>query len=659
MGSDQIDLNGDSDTGSSLLDKAAHDLNGQHLDENGNLVDADGSFAFVDVDADLNDTIAGLLPSAVPSADDREAADCLHCKQTIPAGQPRYPWAAGWVCLACGEAIRGPESGYVGKGFAAPASVKPTSTNRKQWKWLAALGAAIVLIPGTAAVIVYLGAIDHAAIARAEIDAKLQELKAEKASYEHLVAIASAHATSNDYAFAIDRLHDAQAILNEHPDWVPNISSEQLAKMERDYRQGLNAHLKQLVQNAQPAPAPAGPDADSAVASAANSSAGSQAIQAPAPAVPEPTPAAQPTFTPSALAAATPNAPSGVTNDATAAKTNPTPAPATPQAPPAMASASPRAEPEVTPTMPAPSQSTEPLPPTPPAAPTPPPAPPVAQAPQPRTTPFSADELVDAGSQALADGDLKTAQSYYVAANKLKPGHERARIGQALILYLRGETTAAVDHLEEINAIHTTRLSAQNLAAMYQYHNSLRSTRLMYDYLRKADHLDPDAFDYYILGMWNSQWAHVKTGFYWRMSEFYNVYEQQLRLAHGGSPDQRRWGKEWVSAEQWRANMDKLDEQRAQLQLAASKVDNRQPALRNKFAPTLSEKSLSQLGGNYNRVLVVPSQVAGARLAGRNMSDSIKLNDEVAEARYAMYEAYRGLQAAAPPMPTDIPFMVP
>ena len=657
MESDQIDLNDDSDAGASLLDKAAIDLDGRHLDENGNLVDPDGSFAFVDANADMNDTIAGLLPSAIPSADDREATDCLHCKQTIPAGLPRYPWGAGWVCLACGEAMRGPDAGYIGKGFAAPVPTsKPISTHRTQWKWLAILGAAILLIPGTAGIIVYLGAIDHAAINRAQIDAKLQELQSEKASYEHLVAIASAHATSKDYAFAIDRLHDAQAMLNAHPDWVPNISSEQLAKMERDYRQELNAHLQQLVQDTQPTATPAAPDANSTVASAASPSASSDAIQTPVPAMPEPAPAAQPSPTPSAMALAS-NSSNGATNDATVSKANPAAAP--PQTPPAMASAAPQPEPEVTPTTPTPSQSTEPMPPTPPANPTPPPAPPVPEAPQPRTSPSGADELVDAGSQALTQGDLKTAQSYYVAANKAKPGNERACIGQALILYLRGETTAAIDHLEQINAVHTTRLSAQNLAAMYQYHNSLRSTRLMYDYLRKADHLDPDAFDYYILGMWNSQWAHVKTGFYWRMSEFYNVYEQQLRLAHGGSPDQRRWGKEWVSAEQWRANMDKLDEQRAQLQLASSKVDDRQPALRNKFAPTLSESSLSQLGGNSNRVLVVPAQIAGARLGGQNMSDSIKLNDEVAEARYAMYEAYRGLQAAAPPMPTDIPFLVP
>ena len=85
-----------------------------------------------------------------------------------------------------------------------------------------------------------------------------------------------------------------------------------------------------------------------------------------------------------------------------------------------------------------------------------------------------------------------------------------------MVRYLRGDTQVAIDSLETLNATHSTRLSAQTLAAMYQYTNMLRSARLMYDYMRRADTLDPEAFDYYVLAMWNSQWRRIKTGFYWK-----------------------------------------------------------------------------------------------------------------------------------------------
>ena len=36
-----------------------------------------------------------------------------------------------------------------------------------------------------------------------------------------------------------------------------------------------------------------------------------------------------------------------------------------------------------------------------------------------------------------------------------------------------------------------------------------------------------------------------------------------------------------------------------------------------------------------------------------------RLDDQIAKARLSVYEAFRGVQNAAPPMPTDIPFMLP
>ena len=51
------------------------------------------------------------------------------------------------------------------------------------------------------------------------------------------------------------------------------------------------------------------------------------------------------------------------------------------------------------------------------------------------------------------------------------------------------------------------------------------------------------------------------------MTDFYYIYEQQLRLARtataGASPEDRRWGKAWLSPEQWRVKMNALDGRRA------------------------------------------------------------------------------------------------
>jgi hypothetical protein len=65
------------------------------------------------------------------------------------------------------------------------------------------------------------------------------------------------------------------------------------------------------------------------------------------------------------------------------------------------------------------------------------------------------------------------------------------------------------------------------LAAVSLKRNPIRSTRVLYDYLRTTDTLDEAAFDNYTLALWEAQSTHARNGAFWQMVQYHEIYERR------------------------------------------------------------------------------------------------------------------------------------